>query len=284
MSLPAFALLFVFHYIPIYGIVIAFKQFAIGRGITGSPWVGLKWFELFFSNPLSWRIIRNTMLLAWWSLVIGFPAPIILALLLNEVRNAAFKRTVQTVSYLPYFVSTVIIVGMLKELASLGGLFNQIVTMFGREPINFFIQPEWFRPLYIGSEIWQTLGWGTIIYLAALSGVDPQLYESAIMDGAGRWRRMVHITLPSLAPTIVILLILRVGAFFAQDFQKVLLMYNPLTYESADIVSTYIYREGIENARFSYSAAVGLLLAVVAFVFLAITNLIARRTTETSLW
>lgn len=284
MTLPAAVLVFIFRYVPIYGITISFKQFNIGQGILGSPWVGFKWFELFFENPFSWRLIRNTFALGFWSLIIGFPAPILLALLLNELRSQKFKRAVQTLSYLPYFISTVIIVGILRELAAENGLFNSIVQIFQDEPIRFFNEPAWFRPLYIGSDIWQNLGWGTIIYLAALSGVDPQLYESAIIDGAGRFKQAVHITLPSIAPTIIVLLILRVGAFFAQDFQKVLLMYNPLTYETGDIIATFIFREGIENARFSYSAAVGLMLSVVAFLFLYVTNWLSRRFSETSLW
>ncbi len=284
LALPAVLVVFVFNYIPIYGIVISFQNFSVGRGVWGSPWVGLHWFERFFSNPLSGRLIRNTFLLGFLSLVITFPLPIILALSLNEIRSTAFKRSIQTISYLPYFISTVIIVGMLKDFSSAGGLFNRLIIMLGGDRTLFFSRPEWFRPLFIGSEVWQTVGWGSIIYLAALAGVDPQLYESAVLDGAGRWRQLWHITLPSILPTVSILFILRSGAFFAVDFQKVLLMYNPLTYETADIISTFVYREGIENARFSYSAAVGLLLSVMAFVFLSASNALSRRLSGNSLW
>ena len=284
LAIPAITLVFIFNYIPMYGVIIAFKNFKLAYGIRGSEWVGFKWFVAFFTNPIWWRLMRNTFLLGFYSILFGFPAPIILALLLNEIPSQAFKRTVQTISYLPHFISTVIIVGMLKELTAMNGLFNNLLSLFGWEKVIFLARPEWFRTLYVGTGIWQSVGWGTIIYLAALTGIDPQLYESAISDGAGRLRMMWHIKIPSILPTTIILLILRVGRILATDFEKVLLMYNPLTYRTADIISTYVYREGLLNARYSYSAAVGLFMSVVAFVVLYGTNLLSRKLTSTSLW
>lgn len=251
MVLPAFVVVLIFSYLPMYGVLIAFKNFTIIKGVWGSPWVGFKWFKLFFDNPMWWRLMRNTVLLGFYSLLFGFPAPIILALLLNEIKFNPLKRTIQTISYLPHFISIVIIVGMLKELASLNGLFNNLIVRFGGESILFFSESEWFRPLYVVSGIWQNIGWGAIIYLAALSGIDPELYESAVIDGANRFRRAMHITIPSILPTISILFILRIGGILSADFQKVLLMYNALTFETADIIATFVYREGILNARYS---------------------------------
>ena len=284
MCLPAFLVILVFHYFPVYGLIIAFKDYMPGKGIGGSSWVGFEWFRLFFNNPMAFRLFRNTFLLGFYTLLFGFPAPIILALLLNEIRNNAFKKTVQTISYLPHFISTVIIVGLLKEMTATTGLFNQIRIGLGLETAVFFAKARYFRLLFIGSGIWQQVGWGSIIYLAALAGVDVQLYESAIIDGAGRFRQMRYITIPSILPTIIILLLLSVGHIMGADYQKILLMYSPLTYETADVIGTYVYREGLVNARFSYSAAVGLFINVISFLFLFVTNQASKRLSEISLW
>lgn len=284
MVLPPFVVVLIFSYLPMYGVLIAFKNFTIIKGVWGSPWAGFKWFKLFFDNPMWWRLMRNTVLLGFYSLLFGFPAPIILALLLNEIKYNPLKRTIQTISYLPHFISIVIIVGMLKELASLNGLFNNLIVRFGGEAILFFSESGWFRPLYVVSGIWQNVGWGAIIYLAALSGIDPELYESAVIDGANRFRRAMHITIPSILPTISILFILRIGGILAADFQKVLLMYNALTFETADIIATFVYREGILNARYSYTTAIGLFLSGLAFMLTFLANLISRKVSGNSLW
>lgn len=284
MVVPAVVIIFLFSYLPMYGVIIAFKNYSIVKGVWGSPWAGFKWFRLFFDNPMWFRLMRNTLVLGFYSLLFGFPAPILLALLLNEIRNGGFKRVIQTISYLPHFISTVIIIGMLKEFASLDGLFNGVLARLGAEPILFFSELNWFRPLYVGSGIWQNLGWGAIIYLAALSGVDPELYESAIIDGAGRLRRAVSITIPSIMPTVTILFILRIGGILSADFQKVLLMYNPLLYAKADVIDTFVFREGILAARYSYATAIGLFLSVMALILTFTANFISRRVSGNSLW
>lgn len=284
MVLFGFILVFIFKYMPMYGVIIAFKDYNVFQGMLESEWVGLRWFRLFFDNPMALRVFKNTLLLGLYNVIFSFPLPIVLALLLNELKAEWFKRTVQSISYLPYFISVIIIVGMLKELTSLNGLFNQWLEFFHIEPINFFGRPEFFRSLFIGSGIWQNLGWGTILYLAALTNIDPALYEAAHMDGANRWRKMLHITLPGMAGTVVILLILTIGNMFDADFQRVLLMYNPATYSTADIIGTYIYREGLESARFSYATAVGLFVSVISFVLLLTVNKISGKYSENSLW
>ena len=286
MTLPGITVMLLFHYYPIYGIQIAFKNFNIGLGITGSPWAEpfLKWFNLFFSNPLIGRLFRNTLLLGFYSMLWSFPAPIILALIFNEVRSTKYKRVVQTISYLPHFISTVIIVGLLKEIFSFTGPINSFFKQFGIVPINFMSEPGWFRTLFIGSGIWQGVGWGTIIYLAALSNIDVELYEAADMDGANRIQKMIYITIPSILPTVAVLFILNSGSMLNADFQKVLLMYNPQTYATADIISTYSYREAFETMRYSYSAAVGLLMSLISFIFLWFTNKVSKTLSENSLW
>lgn len=284
MILPAFLITFIFHYIPIAGIVIAFKKYSVAKGIWGSGWVGFKWFSMFFSNPLSPRILKNTLLLGLYSFIWSFPAPIILALLFNEIKRTWFKRLAQTISYLPHFISTIIIVGMLKTFASESGIFNDIVVWLGGKPIQFFTESEWFRTLFIGSGLWQTIGWGTIIYLAALASVSPDLYEAATIDGANRWQKVWDITIPAIMPTVTLLFILSIGGIFGTDGQKILLMYSPQTYVTADVVDTYMYREGIEGGQYSYTAAVGLLVSLISFLLLYVTNTLSRKFSENSLW
>ena len=285
MSLPAIVLVFIFNYIPMYGVIIAFKDYSISKGTWGSPWVGLEHFRDFFDNPFAVRTIKNSFVLGILAFVISFPAPIILALLINEVHHEKFKRITQTISYLPHFISTVIIIGILKRLSSIhGGLFNEIVEWFGMEPIIFFEEPGWFRPLYIGSGIWQGVGWGTIIYLAAIAGCSPTLYEAAIIDGANRLQRVLHITIPTILPTVSILLILSIGGVMGSDFEKIILMYSPSTYSTADVIATYTYRAGIVEARYSFSAAVGLFNTAVGFVLVYSANRISRKISGNSLW
>ena len=273
-----------------FGLIIAFKNYNYARNIWTAPWVGLKWFKLFFGNiflknSFAFRLVRNTFMLNIYSILFGFPAPLLFALLLNEIKGTAFKRTVQTISYLPHFVSVAIIVGILQEFAGLRGLFNDILVFLGGKAIIFFAEPKWFRTLFVGSEIWQQMGWSAIIYLAALSRVNPELYEQAMLDGANRFRKIIHIDIPTILPTVSILFILRMPALVSMgNTQKILLMYNPLTYETADILGTYIFREGIQNQRFAYATAVGLFMSVLAFLVLMLANYLTKKATEHSLW
>ncbi len=277
MALPAIILVFVFCYIPMYGVLMAFQNYVPARGILGSTWVGLKHFISFFRDPFCWRIVKNTVFLGLYSLIFSFPAPIILALILNELKQGPFKRTSQTISYMPYFISTVIIVGLMKEIFSLSGVANDIIKLFGGEAVSFMERPEWFRLMYIGSNVWQSIGYCSILYLAAISGTNPELYESAILDGASRWRQMISITIPCIAPTIQIMFIFAVGGILGNDFQKILLMYSETNYETADVISTYVYRRGLLGGQYSYSSAVGLLTSVLSFAILWITNTINRK-------
>lgn len=284
MLLPAIIHYIVFKYFPMYGVIIAFKDFKAGLGILGSPWIGFKNFQNFLSSYYFLRLIRNTFLLNVYGLFFAFPAPIILALLLNELRSNGFKRMVQSISYLPHFISVVITVGFLVDFFSHNGLVNNFLILLGLDRVNFLVEPRWFRPLYIGSGIWHNIGWGSIIYLAAITGVDPRLYESATIDGAGRFRKMISITIPSILPTIVILLIFRIGGMMSIGFEKVFLMYNPSTYETADVISTFVYRSGLQQAQYSYAAAIGLFNTIINFSLVAGANYLSRVTTENSLW
>jgi putative aldouronate transport system permease protein len=284
MLLPVVAYYLVFHYEPMYGAQIAFKDFSPGKGIWNSPWVGFKYFKEWFNSVYFWRLMRNTLLINVYDVLFGFPAPIILALLLNEIKSRTFKRTAQTVTYLPHFISLVVVCGLIVDFLTNDGLINNILNALGLESIPFMIKPEWFRTIYVTSGIWQGVGWGSIIYLAALSGVDPQLYEAATMDGAGRWKQTWHITLPCIMPTIVIMLILRLGQMLNVGAEKILLLYNPSTYETADVISTYVYRRGLLEMNYSYSTAVGLFNSIINFLLLVTFNKVSRRITETSLW
>ncbi|MFU0799299.1 MAG: ABC transporter permease subunit [Xylanivirga thermophila] len=284
MALPILAYYIIFCYIPMYGVTIAFKDFSIKLGILKSPWAGFKYFKDFFNSYYCLRVIKNTLLLNLYDLLWGFPAPIILALLLNELRNQKFKRCVQTVTYLPHFVSMVVICGIIIEFVSTDGLINVLLSYLGIEPSNMLTRPELFRTIYISSGIWQGIGWGSIIYLASLTGIDPALYEAATIDGAGRWKQTLHVTLPGIAPTIIILLILRLGSMMSVGFEKILLLYNPMTYETADVISTYVYRKGLLDFDYSYSAAVGLFNSIINFLLLIIANTLSRKLTEESLW
>jgi putative aldouronate transport system permease protein len=284
MLLPVILYYVIFQYWPMIGVVIGFQNYIPGLGFFESPWIGFKHFTDFFHSFYFWRLIKNTFILNFWLLIFGFPAPIILALLLNEVRHSWFKRTVQTVTYIPHFISMVVIVGIIKDFTATDGMINQLRELLGRDTITFLQIPEYFRSIYVSSDIWQSIGWSSIIYFAALSAVDPNLYEAAEMDGAGRFRKMWHITLPAIKPTIVILLILTIGNLLSSGFEKILLLYQPLTYETADVISTYVYRKGIEDSSFSFATAVGLFNTVVNFILLIIANTISKKVSDNSLW
>ncbi|MCC3376756.1 ABC transporter permease subunit [Cohnella sp. REN36] len=274
-----------FKYVPMFGLVISFKDYNLFKGIWASPWVGLKYYKMFFESPDFYVLIRNTFLLGFYKLLFGFAAPIILALLLNEVKNAFFKRFVQTVSYLPHFISNVVVASMvLLFLSPSSGVVNEFIQWLGFEPINFMMEAEMFRSIYVISDIWQNAGWETIIYLAALTAVDPQLYESAKIDGAGRFKQLLYVTLPGIAPAIVIVLILNVGSVMDIGFEKVFLLYNPSTFETADILSTYVYRTGLQRGNYSYGTAIDLFTSVINLAFIVTANWISRKTSETSLW
>ncbi|MEV3858765.1 ABC transporter permease subunit [Streptomyces sp. NPDC050095] len=285
-SLAVLPLLFflVFRYLPMIGNVIAFRRFEPGGSILGEQWVGLRYVDMFLSDPAFWQVFRNTLWMGLLTLLFCFPVPIVLALLLNEVRRTALKRFVQSVSYLPHFLSIVIVAGITMQMLATDGPVNHALSVFGHDPIRFIQEPGWFRTIYVGSEVWQTAGWGTILYLAALSTIDDDLYEAARIDGANRWQQTWHVTLPGIRPTMMTLLILNVGTFMAVGFEKIMLLYNPLTYPTADVVSTYLYRTGIESNSFSYAAAIGLFEAVIGLVLITTANQMSRRTVGTSLW
>ncbi|MEU3888426.1 ABC transporter permease subunit [Streptomyces sp. NPDC029041] len=285
-SLAILPLLFflVFRYLPMIGNVIAFRRFEPGGSIFGEEWVGLRYVRMFLSDPTFWQVFRNTLWLGGLTLVFCFPIPIVLALLLNEVRRRSLKRFVQSVSYLPHFLSIVIVAGITMQMLASDGPVNHVLGLLGHDPVRFIQEPGWFRTVYVGSEIWQTAGWGTILYLAALTTIDEDLYEAARIDGAGRLRQIWHVTLPGIRPTMITLLILNVGTFMAVGFEKVLLLYNPLTYPTADVISTYVYRSGVESNSFSYAAAIGLFEAVIGLVLITSANTLSRRTVGTSLW
>lgn len=285
MFLPCLLYYVLFKYLPMFGIVISFQNYNLFRGIMQSEWVGFSHYLTFFKNPDFLILLRNTFLLGFYNLVFGFPAPVLLALLLNEVTRTYFKRFVQTVSYLPHFISNVVVAGMVVMFLSPStGVINQFIEFMGFEPINFLMNPDYFRSIYVISDIWQHVGWETIIYLAALTSIDPQLYEAAKIDGAGRFKQIVHVTLPGIAPTIVILLILNIGRVLEVGFEKVFLLYNPATYETADIISTYVYRTGIISGNFSYATAIDLFTGLVSLVLVYGANRISRQVGETSLW
>ena len=286
MILPCLYYL-LFHYYPMYGVTLAFKQYKPKLGIIGSPWAsqhGMKYVLQVVGDPYFWTVFKNTIVLNVVNLAITFPAPIILALLLNEVASNRYKRVVQTVTYLPHFLSTVVVVGMMNTMFSSSGIVNELLGKIGLGPFAFLNDAQYFRPMYIGSNIWQNIGWDSIIFLAALSGLDQALYEAARIDGAGRWKQTIHITIPGILPTIVIMLILAMGKIMNVSYQKILLMMTGSNQSVSDVISTYVYRRGITKADFSYATAVGLFQSLVSLVFVTATNWISRRTTETSLW
>ncbi|MFD0960243.1 ABC transporter permease [Paenibacillus chungangensis] len=286
MLIPVILYFTLFHYKPMYGAIIAFKDFRPFLGVWDSPWVGFKHFEQFFESYYFGRVLKNTIIISLYQLLFAFPAAIILALLLNEVKNQIFKRVVQSISYLPHFISLVVICGMLIDFLQSDGIINRLIVTMGitDEPISFLILPEWFRVIFIGSGIWQGIGWSSIIYLAALAGINPSLYEAAAVDGAGRWRQVWSITLPGIMPTVIILLIINIGNFMVVGFDKIILLYNPATYETADVIGSFVFRRGILEANYSFTAAVGLFNSVINFILLILVNQIAKKKAESSLW
>ena len=285
MLAPTVIWFIVFNYKPMYGLQIAFKDYSIFRGIDGSPWVGFEHFQTLFGSDQFLRALKNTFMISMLSLCFGFPVPIILALMFNEITHHVFKRTAQTIVYLPHFISTVIIAGIvITAFSPSAGIVNSLLEWLGFDSIYFLIKPEWFRPIYIGSGIWQEAGFSSIVFLAAIAGVNPSLYESAVVDGASRWQMMWKITLPSILPTIIIMLIIRIGNLLEVGFELIILLYQPSTFETADVINTLIYRQGIQGAQYDLAAAAGLFNAVVAFILVMTANTISKRYSRTSLW
>ncbi|MCY9665576.1 ABC transporter permease subunit [Paenibacillus alginolyticus] len=285
MVLPVVLYFFIFKYFPMYGAVIAFKDFSPAKGIWGSDWVGFQHFKDFFQSYYFIRVLRNTFLISFYNLIFGFPAPIILAILLNELRQKLFKSIVQTVSYLPHFISIVVISGLIIDFTNRGGIVNSIIMFFGGQDSALMNNAENFRTIFVSTSVWQELGWSSIIYLAALSGINPELYEAVRVDGAGRFRQIWSVTLPGLIPTIMILLILRIGGLMEVGFEKVVLLYNPNTYETADVISSFVYREGLAQGNdYSYTTAVGLFQSMFNFILLISANSISRRFSGSRLW
>ena len=285
LCVPIVAWYIIFHYIPMGGIVISFQDYTPALGLTGSPWIGLDNFTRFFGGEYAFRLIRNTFMLSLLDLIFNFPAPILFALLLNEIHSRAFRRTIQTISYMPYFVSMVVMCGIIVNFTQSGGLISEAVALItGGRAQNLLGNKDYFRTIYTVSSIWQGLGYGSIIYLAALSGVNQDLYEAARIDGAGRWKQTIHVTLPSISSTIVIMFIMKMGTMLSVGSEKVLLLYSPATYETADVISTYVYRNGFETYDYGFSTAVGLFNSVVNTVFLVSANFLCKKYTETSLF
>lgn len=279
----AWYMLFVFK--PMLGLQVAFKDYSVFRGIADSPWVGLKHFDNFISSDYFFRVLKNTLVISGSSLLFVFPAPIVLALLLNEVKNAAYKKMVQTITYLPHFISVVVVCGIVTNLlAPSNGIINIMLDKLGFEKIYFLAVPEYFRTIFISMNIWQEAGFSAIIYIAALAGINHELYEAAAIDGAGKWKRTLHVTLPGILPTIVILLILKIGSILEVGYEAIILLYQPATYETADVISTYVYREGIVNGRFDMASAVGLFNSLVGLTLIVVSNWLSKKYTGNGLW
>ena len=285
MILPVVAFYLVFCAYPMYGAQIAFRDYTPKLGVFHSPWAGLKHFGEFFKSVYFERLIRNTFSINLKNLVFGFPAPILFALLLNEVRSQKYKKFVQTVSYMPHFISAVVICGLMLDFCKTNGVITSVFTAItGQEASNMFSHSAYFQPLYVLMCIWQEFGWDSIIYFAALTGIDQSLYEAAEIDGANRWKKILHVTLPGISPTIVILLIMRIGNMMTLGWDKILLLYNPMVYEKADVISTYVYRIGLMNFEYSFAAAVGFFNSIINFILLILANSVSRKVNETSLW
>jgi putative aldouronate transport system permease protein len=275
----------IFKYGPMVGNIVAFRKYVPGGNFLGERWIGLKYFKMFIFDANFWNIFRNTIRISFFSLILGFPAPIIFALLLNEIRSKHFKKTVQTISYLPHFLSIVVVAGMILEILSpSGGIINQIVLAFTEKPVQFMQKSNYFVWIYVFSGIWQEAGWGAIIYLAALTGISPQLYEAAEIDGANRLQQTLHVTIPGILPTVVVLLILSVGNLLNVGFQKIMLLYNPMIYDKADVISTYLYRMAMQMNSFSYATAIGLFNAVIGLILVASANKVSKMVTGSALW
>lgn len=284
MMIPVLIYFLLFCYLPMYGAIIAFMDYRPSLGVLGSDWVGLKHFRSFLSSPSFGNIFLNTVKISISTLMFGFPAPIVLALLMNEVRNKPFLKTVQNITYLPHFISLVVVCGLIREFTRKDGLIGKIVLLLGGTPVNLLNHAENFLPIYVISNIWQEVGWGTIIYLAALTGIDQQLYEAAQIDGAGKWKQMLHVTLPGITPTIVVMLIMRMGQMLNVGYEKVILLYNDAIMSSADVISSYVYRKGLIDLDWSFSSAVGLFNFSINFVLLILANTLNKKWQGSSLW
>lgn len=284
MAVPVVIWYLLFCYWPLLGNVIAFKNFRPRAGIWGSPWIGFEHFRSFFNSYYFSRLIRNTLSISLYGIVFSFPMPILLALLLNEVRQPRLKKTVQTITYLPYFISIMVICGMLIDFLKKDGVITTLLVMLGMPNENYLMRPEAFRTIYIASDIWQFCGWNSIIYLAALSAIDQELYEAARIDGAGRLKQTIHITIPELMPTIMVLLIIRVGSILNVGYEKIILLYNASNAETSEVISSFVYRRGILESNFSYTTAVDLFNALISFALVILTNTICKRQTEYGLW
>ena len=284
LVIPVVIWYILFCYKPMYGVIIAFKDYRPGLGIAGSKWVGFKHFKQFFESYYFGRTLKNTLIMSLSQIIFGFPAPIIFALLLNEIKNMKFKRITQTISYMPHFISMVVVASMIRVLTSQNGVITSLLSVFGVEQVALLTKQEYFVPIYVISGIWQQLGWNAIIYIAALAGVDQELYEAAKIDGANRWKQTIHITLPSITGTIMIMLLLRLGSIMNVGFEKVILLYNEGIYETADVISSYVYRKGLQKFQYSFSSAVNLFNTVINFVLIMLFNKISKKLTEVSLW
>lgn len=277
LAIPVIAYFLIFCYLPMFGIVIAFKNYSIAKGVFASEWIGFKNFTDFFHNIYFSRLLRNTLSISIKSIVFGFPAPIILALLLNELRCRRFKSAVQTITYLPHFISMVVICSMIINFFGSSGIMTKLLSLFGGEMKNYMADARYFQSIYVGTDIWQGIGWNSIIYLAALAGIDQQLYEAAAIDGAGRFKQMLHVTLPGITETVIVMLILRLGQLMSLGYEKVILLYNSSTYETADIISSFVYRMGLGESRYGFSAAVGLFQSVINIVLLLSANAVSKK-------
>jgi len=277
MLIPIILYYVIFKYAPMFGNIMAFQDFRVTRGFFESDWVGFKHFKAFFEDVYFWRILKNTLIISVSTLMFNFPLAVTFALLLNEVKNLKFKKLVQTVTYMPHFISMVVICSMITSYVTPTGLINSIITALGFDKVPFLTDPKYFVGVYVVSHIWQNLGWSSIIYISALSGIDTELYEAAAVDGAGRWKQTVHITIPGILPTMSIMLIMSVGSMMSVGYEKILLLYSPAIYETADVISTYVYRQGILGGSYSYSAAVGMFNSIVNFSLLTFANWFSKK-------
>lgn len=285
LLLPTLIYIGIFNYAPMYGIQIAFRNFNFADGITGSPWVGWKWFKFFFNSAKCWPLIRNTLIISFYSVLAGFPVPIILALMLHNIPSQKFKRTAQTITYLPHFISLVVVVGMISCFTSINsGWISTLIEALGGERVYLMGKPEYYRHLYVWSSVWQEAGWGSIIYMAALTGVAPELHEAATIDGASKLQRIRHIDIPAILPTITIMLIMRCGSIMSVGFDKSYLMMNDLNMEVSEVIATYTYEMGLLSGKYSYSTAISLFNNVINFVFLTAVNKFAKLVSGNSLW
>ena len=282
--LPTLLYYFIFKYIPMFGTVIAFQDYSITKGFFGSEFIGLEHFRTFLSNYKFFELLRNTLVISGLNLLLGFPAPIIFALLLNETKHFRFKKAVQTITYMPHFISSVVMVSVLMSFLSTEGIINGVLALLGKEPVQFMTTPKYFPWIFVISSIWQNLGWSSIIYIAAIAGVDQQLYEAAKIDGAGRWKQMLHVTIPGIIPTIVDLLVMQVGQMLTVGYEKIILMYNPTVYETADVISSYVYRKGLLEMDYGYSTAVSIFNSVCNLILLTSANAVSKKISGEGLW